>query len=205
VLFRSVLTAQRVDADTVVADVSGGHREVGHAHHHRGTLAVLGDAETVVDRGVGAGRVHAGRFAKVGCRNAGDFFQCLWAVLWTGDELRPALVVFAALLNEVFVSKAFGDDNVGHCVDDGDVRARGQLQVVGGLDVRRADEVDPARVNDDELGALAESLLHAGGEDRVSVRWVGSDEQHDIGFVDRLEVLRAGRRSERLLQAVAGG
>ena len=30
-----VLSAQRVDAHAVVADVAGGHREVGHAHHHR--------------------------------------------------------------------------------------------------------------------------------------------------------------------------
>ena len=30
-----VLAAQRVDADAVAADVAGGHRQVGQAHHHR--------------------------------------------------------------------------------------------------------------------------------------------------------------------------
>ena len=52
-----VLAAQRVDADAFVADVAGGHREVGHAHDHGRALAVLGDAEAVVDRGVATRRV----------------------------------------------------------------------------------------------------------------------------------------------------
>ena len=55
-----VLAAQRVHADAVAPDVAGGHGEVGHAHHHRGALAVLGDAEAVVDRRVAAGGVEAG-------------------------------------------------------------------------------------------------------------------------------------------------
>ena len=41
--------------------------------------------------------------------------------------------------------------------------------MVIGLDVRRADQVDPARVDDDELGALAKPLLHPRGEHRVTV------------------------------------
>ena len=49
-----VLAAQRVHADAVAADVAGGHGEVGHAHDHGRALAVLGDAEAVVDRAVAA-------------------------------------------------------------------------------------------------------------------------------------------------------
>jgi hypothetical protein len=52
-----VLAAQRVHADAFAADVAGGHRQVGDAHHHRRALAVLGDAEAVVDRRVAAGGV----------------------------------------------------------------------------------------------------------------------------------------------------
>ena len=85
------------------------------------------------------------------------------------------------------------------------LRAGCQLQVVGSFDVRSADEVDPARVDDDELGALAEPLLHARCEDRVSVGGVGADEQHDVGLIDGLEVLRARGRAERLLEPVASG
>ena len=60
-----VLAAQRVDADAVAADVAGGHGEVGHAHDHRRALAVLGDAEAVVDRRVGPGGVQPGGGAQV--------------------------------------------------------------------------------------------------------------------------------------------
>ena len=52
-----VLAAQRVHADAVAADVAGRHGEVGHAHDHGRALAVLGDAEAVIDRAIAAGRV----------------------------------------------------------------------------------------------------------------------------------------------------
>ena len=56
-----VLPAQRVHADALAADVAGDHGQVGHAHHHRRALGVLGDAEAVVDRGVVGRRRRAGR------------------------------------------------------------------------------------------------------------------------------------------------
>ena len=85
-----VLTAQRVDADAVAADVAGDHRQVGHAHDHGRALAVLGDAEAVVDGRVRPGRVQPGRRAQVGRRDAGDRLGGLRAVLRAADELRPA-------------------------------------------------------------------------------------------------------------------
>ncbi len=73
----------------------------------------------------------------------------------------------------------------------------------GRLDVRAAHEVDAARVNDDEPGAGPQPLLQAGREHGMGVRRVGPDEQHDVGLLDGGEVLRAGRRPERLLQPEA--
>ena len=49
-----VLPSQRVDPDAVAADVAGRHGEVGHRHDHGRALAVFGDAQAVVDGGVGA-------------------------------------------------------------------------------------------------------------------------------------------------------
>ena len=51
-----VLPAQRVHAHALAADVAGRHGEVGHSHHHGGALAVLGDAESVIDGGVATRR-----------------------------------------------------------------------------------------------------------------------------------------------------
>src|SRR5690606_36969180 len=82
---------------------------------------------------------------------------------------------------------------------------RAQGQVIGRLDVRRTHEVGAARVDDDELRALAQALLHARGENRVSIRGIGADDHDDVRVVDGIEVLRSGRGAEGLFQAVAGG
>jgi hypothetical protein len=51
-----VLAAKRVHAHARPAEVTGGHRQVRHAHHHRRTLAVFGDAQAIVNGAVaGAG------------------------------------------------------------------------------------------------------------------------------------------------------
>ena len=66
-----VLAAQRVHADADAADIAGGHGEVRHAHDHGGALAVLGDAQAIVEGRVAAGGVEPGRGAQVGGRDAG--------------------------------------------------------------------------------------------------------------------------------------
>ena len=202
-----VLAAQRVHAHTVAAEVAGGHGEVGHAHHHRAALAVLGDAEAVVDGGVRGGGVQAGGGTHLGGGHAGVQLHRLGAVLGAADELGPVGEVggFAALADEAFVDEAFGDDDVRHRVDDGDVGAGAQLQEVIGLHVRGAHQVDAARVDHDELRAVAQAALHPRCEHRVGVGGVGADEQDEVGMLDRLEVLRAGRGAERLRETEAGG
>ncbi len=92
-----------------------------------------------------------------------------------------------------------------HGRDDGDVGARCQRQVMRGLVVRAFDGFGPARVDDDQLRALAQPLLHAGGEDRVPGMGVGADDHDDIGLFDAVEILRAGRGAIGLAQAIAGG
>ena len=72
-------------------------------------------------------------------------------------------------------------------------------------DVRRAHEVDAARIDDDEPGALAQAALHLRTEHRVAVGWVGAHHHDDIGLHDRIEGLGASRFAQRLLQAVTGG
>ncbi len=70
--------------------------------------------------------------------------------------------------------------------------------MIVGLDVRAClHEVDAARVDDDELGALTQAPLHARGEDGVGVGRIGADHQDDVGLVDAAEVLGAGGGAER--------
>ena len=86
----------------------------------------------------------------------------------------------------------------------GDIGAGPQRQMVVGLDMRRAHEIDAARIEDDQLGALAQPLLHARGEHGVPVGRVGANDHDDVGMLDRVEILGAGRGAVSGLEAVAG-
>ena len=202
-----VLAAQRVDADPGSADIAGGHREVRHRHDHGRALAVLGHAEPVVDGGVRCLGVGAGSGTNGLGRNPGLLGEMLGAVLGQPDELLPGGEggEIASLCHELTVDEALGRDDMAHGIDDRDVRARLQLQVVRGCDVGGFHEVDAARVDDDEPGAGAKPALHAGGEDRVGVGRVGADDDDDVGVLHRGEVLGARGSAEGLLEPVAGG
>ena len=65
-----VLAAQRVHADAGAADIAGRHGEVGDRHDGGRALAVLGDAEAVIDRAVAAGGIEPRRAAQIS--SAGD-------------------------------------------------------------------------------------------------------------------------------------
>ena len=83
--------------------------------------------------------------------------------------------------NKRFGQQALADDDVRHGVDDRHVGAGQQWQVVVRLDVRRFDEVDAARIEDDQPGALAQSPFHLRGEYRVALGRVGTDHDDDVG------------------------
>ena len=201
-----VLAAQRVHADALAPDIARRHGDVGHAHDHGRALAVLGDAEAIEDRAVAAGGVEPGRGAQIGRRHAGVLLARLRRIALLGDEAGPDLEIgeVAALADVILVDQSLGDDDMGDGVDQRAIGAGLEREMVVGLDMWRLDHIDPPGVGDDHLRALADALLHPGGEDRVAVGRVGADDQDDVGLLDRFEVLRAGRGAERGLQAVAG-
>ena len=201
-----VLAAQRVHADAGTADIAGRHREVGDRDHGGRALAVFGDAEAVIDRAIAAGREQPRGGAQLLRIDAGHDRGGFRAVLRQGDEGRPILELapVAALAHEGFVDQAFGDDDMGQRGEHGDVGAGHQRQMVQRLDVRRLHHFGAAGIDHDQLGALAQPLLHARGEHRMRSRRIGADDHHDVGMLDRVEILRAGRGAERRRQAVAG-
>ena len=127
-------------------------------------LAVLGDAEAVIDRAVAAGGVEPRGAADQ--RRAGTPVSFSTASgLWRGSATNSAQSwnssAVAALADEGLVDQAFGDDDVRQRGEHGDVGAGLQRQVIVRLDMRRAHQVDAARIDDDQLRALAQALLHA--------------------------------------------
>ena len=201
-----VLAAQRIDADAGAADVAGGHGEVGDGHDRRRSLAVLGDAEAVIDRAVAGRGVEAGGGADVGGGHAGDAGDRLRAVFRLQDEGPPGREVFAcaAAGDEFLIDQPFADHDVGQRVEHGDVAARLERQMMRRGDVRRAHEVDGARIDHHQLGAFADAALEQRAEHRMAVGRIGADDDDHVGRQDRSEILGAGRLAERLLEAVAG-
>src|SRR5262249_25155768 len=86
-----VLAAERVYPYAGPANVAGRHAKVGNAHHCGRALAVLGDAETVIDRAVAARGKEPCRGTDGLGRHAGDPGYRLRAVLRVRDEFRPML------------------------------------------------------------------------------------------------------------------
>ncbi len=158
-----VLAAERIHADAGAADVAREHGEVGDADDGRRALAVLGDAQAVVDRGIAAGGVEPGSHAELVRGDAGQLFDGLGAHRRVRHELGVVaeLVPVAPLADKSLVVELLRDDDVRQGRHHGDVGARAELEMMCGLDVGRADEIDAARINDDQLGAGAEPLLEA--------------------------------------------
>ena len=107
-----VLTAQRIHAHAFAAEIAGRHREVGDAHHHRGALAVLGDAEAIVDGAVARFRIHARGGADLFRWDTSHCLQCFRRAIRMRDERLPFLVrrSLAALGDVVLARQSFGDD-----------------------------------------------------------------------------------------------
>jgi hypothetical protein len=100
---------------------------------------------------------------------------------------------FAALAHVVFFDQAFGDDDMRQGIDQRHIGAGPQFQMLFGGDMRRADQVDAARVRDDELGSLAQTAFHLRGKHRMTIGGIRADDENDVGFHHRIEILGAGR------------
>ena len=126
-----VLAAQRIHADARTADIAGRHRQVGDRDHGGRALAVLGDAEPVIDRAIAAGGEQPRRGAQFLRIDAGHDRGGFRAVLRQRDEAGPILELapVAALAHEGLVDQAFGDDDMGDRGEHGDVGAGQQRQM----------------------------------------------------------------------------
>ncbi len=168
---------------------------------------MFGDAQAVINRAVAAGGVQTRRAAQQFGRYAGQFGDGFRRIFRFGDEGAPFVETLdvATLVDEGFVDQAFGDDDVGQRGNYGDIGAGTQFQVIVGLDMRAiANQVDLARVDHDQFGALAQTAFHQRSENRMAVGRVGADYQNHVGLHDRIEGLGAGRFAEGGFQAVTG-
>ena len=168
---------------------------------------MLRHAQPVIDRAVAAGREQPGRGTQVVRRHAGQHLGCLGAVARLRDEggVVAEFVPVAAFADEGLVIQALGHHHMRDRRHDRHVGAGPQRQVMRRLDMRRSHQVDPARIDHDQLGARAQTLFQPAGKDRVPVGRVGADDDDHVGLLDAVEILRARAGAERRLQPVTRG
>ena len=130
-----------------------------------------------VDDGRGLGRrVHLRRSDEVVHVDAADLRHALGRVL--GDEVGELCITLRARGDERPVDQRLVDDDMGHAVGKGHVRAGLELEV----DVRLRGQPDVARIDDDELRAGLHRLANLHAEDRMCFLGVGPHQQDDIAF-----------------------
>ena len=202
-----VLAAQGIDAHALAPDIAGGHGQVGDADDHRGTLAVLGHAQAIVDGRIAAGGIEPRSLAHQSGRHAGDGFGRLRRILLLADESLPFLVGIrlAAFQGKGIVRQALGDHDMRQRIDQGHIGAGAQLQMVIGLDMHRTDQVNIPGIGDDQASALADTALHGRAEYRVPIGGIRADDQDHVGLANRVEGLGPGRFAQGLLETIAGG
>ena len=132
------MRAQRIDATAGKTEIAGRHREIGHAHDHGRTLAVLGHAEPIVNGAIFRLAVQARGIANDLGRHAGDLGHRLGRVFRLENAFLPGRkgVQVAAFVDVLFVEQALAHDNVGKRIDDRNIGTGQQRQMIFRLHVR---------------------------------------------------------------------
>ena len=112
---------------------------------------MLGDAQTVVNGSIAAGGIQSSSSAHLVGGHARGFLQGFWRVLGLQNESLPLFELgqVAPFPDVVFPCQAFLNNGMGHGVEDGGIGSRTEGQMELGFDMRLANEVDPARIDDD--------------------------------------------------------
>ena len=167
---------------------------------------MLSNAEPVIDCTIATGCKQARCLAQLACRNARYRFEIFRAVAFIGYEAGPFLIGidFASFAHEGLVDQPFGDNHVGKGGQYRDIGSGLQREVVRCFDMRRAYQIDPSRIDDDELCPFTQTSLHAAGKDRVRIGRIRSDNENDVAMLDGIEVLSSCAGTECCLQSVTG-
>ena len=194
-----VLATQRIDAGAGLADVAGDEREIDERHDALGALDVLGHPEAVdAERRLRRG-VEPRGFANFRGGHAADVLDLLRQEL--ADEIAILRVFGEARADELFVDETLVEDGGAHGVEEDDVGARVELEVQRGV----VAELDVARVDDDEVGAVSRGLLDARAGDGMALGRIGAADEDRPGDFDFVERVGGGAGAERHFHGGGGG
>ena len=176
------------------ADLAGDQRQRDQAARIVGAVHMLADAHAPEDdRGFRAG-IHPRHLAQGLRRDAADRLHLLRReFLDLGLQVVEALGIAGDIL---LVGQAFGDDGVDHRVQQRDVAAGLEREVLVGMARQRL----PARIDHDQLGAALGRVLDEGRGDRMVHGRIGADHDDDLGVHRRRERRRHRARVQAFQQ-----
>ena len=94
---------------------------------------------------------------------------------------------------------------MGQRIDHRHIIARQQRQVVIGFHVGRFNQINGARINDDQLRPGPNPLFQATAKNRMGIGGVGPNDQNNIRVHHTVEGLGARRGAQSLVEAISGG
>ena len=112
---------------------------------------MLGDAQAVVNGCIAAGGIQSSSSAHLVGGHARGFLKGFWRVLGLQNESFPLFELgqVAPFPDVILPCQAFLHNDMRQGVEDCGVGSRTEGQMELGFDMRLANEVDPARIDDD--------------------------------------------------------
>ena len=117
-----VLSADRVDAAALAAQLTYQQSHIGHRHNALCTGGMLGYTQTVDDRSLICFCIHDGSPSQVIRVYMADFPDFFRGVIFY--DLLDLFIAFRSLFNELHILKAFFDDHVHNAIGKGNIGAR---------------------------------------------------------------------------------
>ena len=194
-----VLSAERIYAAAVTADVSRQEREINQGPNVVDGVVMLGDAKGPAELGTRGFCIRVGSFANPFGGDAGIFFRAFERVRF--DRCFVLLEMACRVFDELFIGEAGGDDFARHGVGEGNI----------GTNIEAEPDVSPlrrgssARINDEKLGAATNALQQMMEKDRMRLASVRTPEQDYVRVFDFAVGTCAASRSENRRQTGDAG
>ncbi len=167
-------------------EIAGRHGEIRHAHHHGRTLAVLGDAQAVIDRGIRRPSHTAARRRATSAAGTPVIFSMRFGRILSVGRRTCATPRIRSRRSALDMNFWFTKPSVTITCASALIIATLvpglQRQMIRRLDMGRAHQVDLARIDDDQFRAFPQAPLHARREHRMRIGRIGADHHHDVGI-----------------------
>src|SRR5579859_1272320 len=189
-----ILSAQRIDAAAIAANVAGEQREVDEGYYVVDRVVMLGDSESPAELGARGLGVNVRGLPNYAGGDAGIALGALQRVFFHASPV--GFKAAGGILNKLCVGKSGGDNFAAHGV--------GQRNI--GTNIQAQPNIGPLRgagaawVDYEKLGALAHTFQNMMKENRMGFAGVGAPQKDNVGLLRFAVGTGAAARSENRRQ-----